>query len=85
MVSHHSSGKVNKAGSTHYMVVAFPEDKWEAVLPFTTLKYYYISNSSVPLCYAFFYSPTICETFGKLVFVCVSVIARVKLDDNFTS
>lgn len=27
MVFHHSSGKVNKAVSTHYMALAFPEDK----------------------------------------------------------
>lgn len=84
MVFHHSSGKVNKAVSTHYMALAFPEDKRERVLPFTTLQCYYISDLSTSLLHIF-YSPTICETFGKLVSVCVSVIARVKLDDNFTS
>lgn len=57
IVFHHSSGKVNKAVSTHYMAWAFPEDKWKRVLSFTTLQCYYISDLSVPLCYTYFILP----------------------------
>lgn len=86
MVFPPSNGKINKAVSTHYMAIAFPENKWETVVPSTVSQCYCISDFSVPLRYALFILPqTICETFGKLVSVGVSVIAWVKLDDNFTS
>lgn len=86
MVVHLSDTKRNKAVSTHDMAIGFPDDKRDTVIPSTILQCYWVSDFSVFLCYAHFIFPqTISETFGKVVSVCVSVIAWVKFNDNFTS